>query len=559
MIDEIQVKNLALIREVSLTPARGLTVLTGETGAGKTALLSALKLLMGARADKSAVRDGADALSVSGRFYVSSLEETSDSFKDAQEEVNSETELVVTRRVGADGRSRASVNGQMASAAELVHQVSMSIDLCGQHEQQQLIRTATHGSLLDAWAADSIAPAHRAYLDAFNEACFARAELDRVVDAGRASSEKLDEARFVLSRIDEVNPGENEYEELAATLSRAENAEALATAADAVYRLLGSDGGAVDIVSEAASVLDGVACHDAKLSLLVSSLREAGYALEDVAHEARSYRDDVEFDPRVLSQQQERMSALKDLLRTWGPRMEDVLERRFAAAELIALADDSSECVRTAQQKLVQAESNLKEAAAKLDSARRDAAPLFAAAVTAQMQRLEMSGAEIVCCLNDLPRESWTKVGSSSVELLFRPGANMQPRPFARIASGGEASRVMLAVKVVLGEADPVDTLVFDEVDAGVGGSAAVALAEVLSDLSQTHQVIVVTHLAQVAVRGQAHYVVRKIQGDKGMPETDLRLLDEPERPQEIARMLSGEVTETSLAHAKELLSTVKN
>ena len=170
------------------------------------------------------------------------------------------------------------------------------------------------------------------------------------------------------------------------------------------------------------------------------------------------------------------------------------------------------------------------------------------------MARLEMGGAQLECALSDLPRGSWTRAGSQAVEFLFRPGAGMQARPLARIASGGEISRVMLAVKVVLGQVDDVDTLVFDEVDAGVGGSTANALAEVLADLAQTHQVIVVTHLAQVAVRGQAHYVVRKAEGEGGMPETDLRKLADDERPAEIARMLSGDATETSLAHAREML-----
>ena len=166
-----------------------------------------------------------------------------------------------------------------------------------------------------------------------------------------------------------------------------------------------------------------------------------------------------------------------------------------------------------------------------------------------------MGGAQLVCDLAPLERGQWTKVGPQAVEFLFRPGAGMQARPLARIASGGEVSRVMLAVKVVLGEVDEVDTLVFDEVDAGVGGSTAVALADVLADLARTHQVIVVTHLAQVAVRGQAHYVVQKAAGDEGaMPETDLCQLDSAERPAEIARMLSGDATETSLAHARELL-----
>ena len=558
MIDEIQVENLALIREAALVPARGLTVLTGETGAGKTALLSALKLLMGSRADKEAVRDGEEALTVSGRFYgavprLMAAGESSD--ESAADGSFDEAELVATRRVTADGRSRVSLDGRMASVGELARAVAPTIDLCGQHEHQQLMKPALHVRMLDAWAGEAVASARAAYETAFAAAQAAAAELERVREAGASSSAKLDEARFVLQRIDAVDPRASEYDELLEELGRVEHAEALAVAANAAHEALAGEEGAIDALGSAVSALDAAARYDAKLGEFADALREAGYVLEDMARETRDYREGVEFDPEALAQQQERMAALQGLLRTYGPRMEDVLAHRAEAADLVSLVDDAAERERAAQQDVDRAESALEDAAAALTAARAEAAPRFAAAVTAQMGRLEMGGAELVCDLRPLERAQWTKVGPQAVEFLFRPGAGMQARPLARIASGGEVSRVMLAVKVVLGAVDDVDTLVFDEVDAGVGGSTAVALADVLADLARTHQVIVVTHLAQVAVRGQAHYVVQKAAGvEVAMPETDLRKLDSAERPAEIARMLSGDATETSLAHAREML-----
>ena len=549
MIDEIQVENLALIREAALVPARGLTVLTGETGAGKTALLSALKLLMGARADKDAVRDGEEALVVSGRFYGVAL----DGLEDADAEADLR-ELVATRRVTADGRSRVSLDGRMASVGELARAVAPTIDLCGQHEHQQLMKTSQHVRMLDAWAGGAVAEARAAYEEAFTAAGAAAAELARVREAGEASSARLDEARFVLQRIDAVDPREGEYDELLEELGRVEHAEALAVAASAAHEALAGEEGAIDALGGAVSALDSAARYDAKLGEFADALREAGYVLEDMARETRDYREGVEFDPEALAQQQERMASLQGLLRTYGPRMEDVLARRAEAADLVSLVDDAAERECAARQELDRAEAALARAAAALAEARAEAAPRFAAAVCAQMGRLEMGGAELVCDFAPLEREQWTKAGPQAVEFLFRPGAGMQARPLARIASGGEVSRVMLAVKVVLGEADEVDTLVFDEVDAGVGGSTAVALADVLADLARTHQVIVVTHLAQVAVRGEVHYVVRKTAGEHTMPETDLRRLPDGERPAEIARMLSGDATETSLAHAREML-----
>ena len=579
MIDEIQVENLALIRSASLAPARGLTVLTGETGAGKTALLSALKLLMGERADKSAVREGTDALAVSGRFFglparlaeaggsddgASGIEGVGSDGLGAADELGAvdddgaADELVAIRRVTADGRSRVTLDGRMASVGELARAVAPAIDLCGQHEHQRLMKPAEHLRMLDAWAGQDVAAALDAYRNAFDRAKAAAAELDRVRAAGEASSARLDEARFTLRQIDAIDPQEGEYDELSAELARSEHAESLATAADAAHMALSGDGGALDMLGTAISALEGAARFDESLGAHADSLREASYILEDVAREARDYRDGVEFDPELLAQKQERMAAMQGLMRAYGPRMEDVLARRAEAAELVSLVDDAAEREAAARKAADEAEARLAKAAGTLAAAREQAAPRFAEAVTAQMARLEMGGAQLTCSLEDLPREAWTHAGSQSVEFLFRPGAGMQARPLARIASGGEISRVMLAVKVVLGQVDDVDTLVFDEVDAGVGGSTANALADVLADLTETHQVIVVTHLAQVAVRGQAHYAVRKTEGADGMPETDLRKLADDERPAEIARMLSGDATETSLAHAREMLAAAQ-
>lgn len=548
MIDEIQVRNLALIKQASLVPAPGLTVLTGETGAGKTALLSALKLLMGVRADKDFVRDGEQSLEVSGRFFGLANAEGPDGDEEASDE------LVATRRVSSDGRSRVTLDGRMASVRELAARVASTIDLCGQHEQQQLMKPTAHVRMLDAWAGEAIAVPQKAYRQAFSQAKAAAEELDHVLNAGAASSAKLDEARFALERIDAVGPREGEYEELSARLARAEHAEALALAANRAHEALGGDEGAIDLLNSAIAALDEGGRFDADLSALADSLREAGFVLEDVARSARDYRDGVEFDPEALEQDQERMSALQGLLRAYGPRMVDVLAARDEAADLVSAVDDAAERERAARKKVDAAEQKLASTAQALDQARRAAAPQFAEQVTAQMSRLEMGGAELLCEVRPLPRESWTQAGPSEVEFLFRPGAGMQARPLARIASGGEVSRVMLAIKVVLGQADSVDTLVFDEVDAGVGGSTAVALADVLVDLARTHQVIVVTHLAQVAVRGNAHYTVNKVAGTDGKPQTNLQQLSAEQRPAEIARMLSGDATQASLAHAREML-----
>ena len=538
MIDEIQVKNLALIGCATLEPCAGLTVLTGETGAGKTALLTALKLLMGERGDKSFVRDGQRELYVAGRFV------------DAGEEV------VAVRRVTEDGRSRVTLDGEMAGTGELAARIAPMVDLCSQHENQQLTKVANHLALLDSWAGPAAADALSDYENAWSAAKSARAALDAVEEASRATDARLDQARYTLRRIDAVAPKEGEYEELLAELRRAENAEALATAADGAYRALsGGDfgSGAADLIAEAAQALEAAARHDESLKATAAALRDAEATVQDAAMWARAYRDDLDFDAEGLAAKQERVAAMQGLMRAFGPRMEDVFAARAEAANLVSMVDDAELRLAEATRALNAAEAKLAGAQAALHAVRVDAAPRLGERITAQMQRLEMGSAQVACQVTELPRDRWTAAGGDAVELLFRSGAGLTARPLAKIASGGEISRVMLAIKVVLGEADAVDTLVFDEVDAGVGGATALALADVIADLASTHQVIVVTHLAQVAAHADRHYLVKKTAGER--PETSLLELDGPAREAEIARMLGGTVTNVSLAHARELLS----
>lgn len=542
MIDEIRVENLALIREASLVPCSGLTVLTGETGAGKTALLSALKLLMGERADASSVREGEAGLVVEGRFFKG---------------VDDPEGFGVVRSVSADGRSRVKIDGSISSVRELATRVGSMIDLCGQHEHQSLLDSANHVRMVDSWAADTIAPILDDYRAKLHVARAAAAELARVTEASRSKGALLDEARFTVERISEVDPRLGEYEELEESLPRAEHAEALASAANDAQSLLSEENAALDSLNGAIAELQRMAGVDKKLSEFADSLAEASILIEDAAADLRRYRDSVDFDPEELARQQDRFAQLKGLLRRYGPTMDDVFARLESSKELLSLVDDAEERVKRARLELDAAESDLVQAARALMKARTVAGPRFCREVVRQMARLEMGGAEVLWDERELPRERWTDSGPSICELLYRSGSGLTPRPLKRIASGGELSRVLLAAKVVMGSADHAGTLVFDEVDAGVGGATARSLATVLADLAKTHQVIVVTHLAQVAVVADAHYVVKKVDTGSGIPETSLVPVEGDERVAEIARMLSGDSSPESLAHARAMLESL--
>lgn len=538
MIDELHVRDVALIRDAAIEPAPGLTVLTGETGAGKTALLSSIKLLVGERADAGMVREGAPSLEVEGRLFLRGDDEDG---------------TVVRRRVGADGRGRVELNGHMASVRELAERVGSTVDLCGQHEHQRLLSAQTHVEMLDSWAGQAASAALATYRAALAAAADAAAELERVREMGRATGERLEEAAFVLRRIDEVDPREGELEELEAQLPRVEHGEALMEAAAGARELLSGDDGACDALGAAVRALRDAARYDDALERWAKTLESSLIDVEDVAAELRSYADEVDFDPEELERVQTRLASLEGLMRTYGPRMVDVLARREEAREVVAAASDGGELERRAAEELGRREAELARAADALDAVRADAAPRLASAVTEQMAFLEMGTAELEVACGRLPRAEWTRSGPSRVEFLYRPAAGLTARPLRKIASGGEVSRVMLAVKVVLGASDDCETLVFDEVDAGVGGATAVALASVLARLAATHQVIVVTHLAQVAVAAERHYLVRKSGGE--LPETTLTQISGEDRVAEVARMLSGDTGAASRDLAREMLA----
>ncbi len=538
MIDEVHIRDVALIHEATFTPSPAFTVVTGETGTGKTALLNALKILVGERAGASFVREGCEELQVEGRFLG---------------ERCGEDGVVAARRIGAQGRSRVSIDGSLASVKELAGGLGQTVDLCGQHEHQRLLSSAYQRALLDEWGKDEISAPLRAYRACLSEANDASAELVRLQDLESADAVELDRARFALEQIGKADPQEGEYEELVERMPRLENAEMLVHEAMSAQRSLTGSGGAVESLESALGSLERIAAVDSSIESVLELVREAFFSLEDVGRDLATYKDNVDFPQEELEAAQDRIAELQGLMRGFGPRMEDVLAHRAEAEAKIREYDGRDELISRAAERRDAAEVALADAACALAKARGKVVPLFIDAVQAQMARLEMKGARLEASISDLPRGQWDTWGSQSFEFLFAAGEGLSAQRLGKIASGGEMSRVMLALKVALGECDQVDTLVFDEIDAGVGGGTARALGAVLRDLAKTHQVIVVTHLPQVAVCGDTHYLVTK--SDDALPQTCLTLVSGESRTAEIARMLAGEVNETSLAHAAELLS----
>ena len=537
MLEELHVRDLALIEEAWLEFGQGMTVLTGETGAGKTVLVGALKLLVGERGDANLVRSGSTEALVEGR-YVS----------------NDGEEHTARRRVAADGRSRCYLDGEMASVGALGGALGPLVDLHGQHDHQALLHSGTHAALLDRFArAQELSAAYR---DAFRDRASASARLSELAEALRDRASRLDHLRFVVEEIDEVAPVEGEDRAIEERLPLLRHGERLTEASSAAFRLLAGDEGATDVLAEAAVTLTRVSGLDPSLDAVAEALMSLDTQLTDVSARLRDYGEGVDYDPQALNEAETRLSALASLKKKYGPGLEDVLEARERASVASRELESGESALEAAGRDEAKATERLREAADRLRAGRDAAAGAFESRLAEATRDLAMPTARFEVRRALLDDGAWTADGPERVEFLYAPAAAEAARPLSRVASGGEISRVMLALKSTLGEADMVPVLVFDEIDAGIGGATAVSVGRRLHDLAAGRQVLVITHLAQVAAFADAHLVVEKSEVD-GRAHTVVSSVSGPQRVAEVARMLSGSVSEASLAHARELLGSV--
>jgi DNA repair protein RecN (Recombination protein N) len=537
VLEELHVKDLALIDEAWLELGSGMTVLTGETGAGKTVLVGALKLLLGERADATLVRSGAAEALVEGRFTLNGRER------------------FARRRLTVEGRSKCYLDGEMATVTALDEALGASVDLHGQHEHQALLHPARHVGYLDRFIGAPAGDTLAAYRDAWAAAVRARQDAERLAAALRDRDTRMDGLRWTVEEIDSVAPKPGEDIDIEARLPRMRHAEKLTEASAAAFNALRGDGRASDALGEALAALHAAGGLDPSLDAMAGDLSASIAAVDDVGTRIRDYGESIDYDLAALNEAEARLSALTSLKRKHRTSLDDVFAaRESAAAELDAL-EAGEAGLEAAREAVRVAETALREAGEALAAVRESAAPRFTEQLAAAASDLALPGAVFEVSIAPSEFEAWTADGPHKVEFLFSSSAGEPPRPLARIASGGEVSRVMLALKGVLGEADLVPVLVFDEIDAGIGGATALAVGRRLAQLARGRQVLVITHLAQVAAYADAHLVVEKSEVD-GRAVTRVRPVAGEERVVEVARMLSGSDSDTGLAHARELLST---
>lgn len=559
MIEQITLRDLGVIARATLPIGPGFTAITGETGAGKTMVVTGLGLLMGARSDAGTVRSGADQAAVEGVWIVPAEGAVSDRVADAGGEVepigDGRAELYLARTVTAEGRSRASVGGRTAPAGVLADLAEHLVVVHGQSDQLRLRSAAAQRDALDRFGGEPIDGALEQYRVDFEAAKTLAAELDELTTHRADRAREAEELRAALAEIDQVDPQPGEDVELARRATRLAGAEELRLAATAAHEALSSDGDAPDIVTllaEARRALERAAGSDAGLDVHVATLEELGYRASDLATDLSGYLADLdEAGPHELAAVEERRAAVGAIVRAHGS-LEAALALRAQGGLRLAELDDDGDRVTRLAAEVVAAEAKLDESAARLTEARTAAAGRLGAAVTEELRALALPDARVVVAV--APGAA-SVAGRDEVTILLAPHPGAEPRPVAKSASGGELSRVMLAIEVVIAGTGGVPTFVFDEIDAGIGGAAAIEVGRRLAALAASSQVIVVTHLAQVAAFAGNHLSVVKA-SDGSVTASSVRALEGPEREAEMARLLSGlPDSPAALEHARELLS----
>ncbi|MBW1600073.1 DNA repair protein RecN [Streptomyces sp. JJ38] len=572
----MRIQALGVIDDAAFELSPGFTAVTGETGAGKTMVVTSLGLLLGGRADAALVRVGARAAVVEGRIAVPEDGPVARRAAEAGAELD-EGALLVTRTVSAEGRSRAHVGGRSVPVGLLGELSDELVAVHGQTDQQGLLRPARQRQALDRFAGDAVAGPLADWSETYRRLRTVSARLEELTTRARERAQEADLLRFGLEEVAAAETRAGEDTELAAEAERLGHAEALASAAALAHGALAGDPADPESVDAAALVaaahrsLDGVRAHDPALAQLAERLGEVQILLADVAGELAGYADDLEADPLRLSAVEERRAALTQLTRKYGGAQGDIAAvlawAENGAARLAELdGDDDRIGELTAERDALRAE--LSRLALLLTQARQDAAKRFADAVTAELAELAMPHARVSFALRRTEDPEGIEVdgrtvafgphGTDEVELLLAPHPGAPPRPIAKGASGGELSRVMLAVEVVFAGSDPVPTYLFDEVDAGVGGKAAVEVGRRLARLARSAQVVVVTHLPQVAAFADRHLAVRKT-SEGSVTRSGVQRLDGEDRVRELSRMLAGqEDSELARAHAEELLAAAR-
>ncbi|MEK3881537.1 DNA repair protein RecN [Paenibacillus sp. PL2-23] len=561
MLRELSIRNLAVIEEVHVSFHHGFHVLTGETGAGKSILIDALSLIVGGRGSADMVRYGCDRAEMEALFDLPAQHPVWGQLDRIGVQYNPEEMLIIRRELTTAGKSSSRVNGQLVTITMLREIGEFLVNIHGQHEHQSLLKTDQHLEWLDQFGGDLLLERKAQYRALFDQLSEVRGSMRSVEDSTRHNAQMMDLYRFQIEEITSAKLKPDEDEQLLEQRSKLLYAEKRKDAASEAYALL-YGGKGLDLISRAISKLEDIQSYDPSvLNPLMEQLQSAFYQAEDAAFQLRDYRDGIESDPETLAYVEDRLDLINGLKRKYGETIPDILaylEQIMAERDKIENRDELLEELKRQEKRLYEGALQLAQDLSKL---RRHAAGRLSSAVESELRQLQMPAARFEANLDgggggqeEAAPVKLTVNGMDEAIFLLSTNPGEPPKPLNKIASGGEMSRIMLALKSIFAEIDQIPTLIFDEVDTGVSGRAAQAIAEKLSSLSAKCQVFSITHLPQVACMSDHHYEIKK-QVTNNRTSTSVTELMTDSRIDELARMLGGvEVTEKTRHHAQEML-----
>ena len=556
MLTRLQVSNIALIDKSDIVFDAGFSALTGETGAGKSILIESVSFVLGDRASRESIRTGAEKASVEATFLLAP-DSPARAYLKTQELDEGET-LTLYRELSVSGRNVCRINGTLVNAGELKTLGDLLVDLHGQHAHQSLLNPATHLELIDAYGGSNADGLKDRVETARQTALNAARDRDLLKSGLRERERRIDAIRFQLREIDSVSPVDGEEEQLETDRNKMRNAETIMEGLNAAYDALFSDAGALASLSDAREALNRIGEYDAAYRALSTRTDEAYYALEDVAYELRDGRDAFRFDPELLEQTESRLAAIQSLKRKYGASIAEILAYRETIETELRLLSDGDNQLETLERKYRESVEAFGALAKELSDRRKAAAKRLTAAVVKELNDMGMPHAVLEAAFSELPAEQLSETGIDAMEFLLSANRGEPVKPLVKVASGGEMSRIMLAMKAALSDADRIETLIFDEIDTGISGMVANTVAEKMRELGRKHQVLCVTHLPQIAAHADAQYVAYKY-SDAEKTHSLTRRLTEAERPKEIARIMgSAETDQTAMEHARTLLESAK-
>lgn len=552
MLTSLKIENVAIIESAAIEFGCGLNVLTGETGAGKSIVIDSINAILGERTSREIIRTGAQSAKVYAVF-----EDVNEKVKAFLDENGIDCEdgvLIINRILNRDGKNICRLNGAPVTVSMLRELGGELIDIHGQHDSQSLLSPEKHCGFVDGFAenADLISD----YREKYRRLCEIRYSLKKLTTDESSKSQRID---FLTYQIDEleksdITPGERD--ELKARKALINNSQKVMESLNTAYMSLKADGAGIDMISNAESEISNASEYMESLGEASEKITDIRYELDDIAELVRDAMSEIEFDPSELDDIEERLDLLYRLSKKYGETEEDMLEYLAKAREELDSIAFSEEKVRELQKQEKTALAEAEAAADRLTESRKTAGEALSRAICSELEFLDMPNVRFVAKIEDI---GLTENGRDSVEFLISANVGEEPKPLAKIASGGELSRIMLAIKNVLAETDGVDTMIFDEIDTGVSGRAAQKIAMKLRSASKGRQVICVTHLAQIAAQGDVHLYISKSVSD-GKTYTNIKSLIEEERVSEIARIMGGmEITRLQLESAREMLANAGN